>query len=211
MLGFRGAYRYVKEPELFLLELTALAQVRDVTPNLHVMLPFVRTLWELEACLSLVQKSPLGRHRGLQKWVMAEVPSALHSIPAWARAGIHGVSIGSNDLTQLMLGVDRDSELCAELFDEEDPAVLAMVENIVRAAHAAGLSCSLCGQAPSNRPRYVEHLVRFGIDSVSVNADAVLPVRHALASAERRALLEAARHTVAAHKPRAHVLEKGQP
>ena len=86
-----------------------------------------------------------------------------------------------------------------------------MVENIVRAAHAVGLSCSLCGQAPTNRPNYVEHLVRFAIDSVSVNADAVLPVRQALASAERRALLGAGRHTVAALASRAQVLEKGQP
>src|SRR5581483_8206617 len=124
MIGYRGCYRYVREPDLFAVELETLARVRDETPNLHLMIPFVRTRWELEACLEAVEASPLGRHRGLHRWVMAEVPSVAYWIPEYAALGIDGVSIGSNDLTQLMLGVDRDSEVCAELFDESDPAVL---------------------------------------------------------------------------------------
>ncbi len=131
MIGYRGCYRYVREPDLFALELEVLARVREETPNLHLMLPFVRTRWELEACLELIDRSPLGDQRGMHRWVMAEVPSVVYRIPEYAALGIDGVSIGSNDLTQLMLGVDRDSEICAELFDESDAAVLDAIERII--------------------------------------------------------------------------------
>jgi pyruvate,water dikinase len=192
MIGYRGCYRYVKEQDLFGLELQALARVREQNPNVHLMIPFVRTRWELETCLSLVDMSPLGSQRGLHRWVMAEVPSVTYWLPEYIGLGIDGVSIGSNDLTQLILGVDRDSEICAELFDESDGAVLDAIGRIVATARKHGITSSLCGQAPSTNPAFTEHLVRMGITSVSVNPDAVPATRRAVAAAERRLLLEAA-------------------
>ena len=193
MIGFRGCYRYVNDPETFRLELETVAQVRRTLPNLHLMIPFVRTRWELEQCLAQIHKSPLGDDRRLGIWVMAEVPSIMYRIPEYADMGITGVSIGSNDLTQLMLGVDRDSEVCAPLFDENDGAVLWAIEQIITACRTSGITSSLCGQAPSNSPAFAEHLVRLGIDSISVNPDAVDAVRATVASAEKRLLMEAAR------------------
>jgi pyruvate,water dikinase len=193
MIGYRGCYRYVKEPDLFALELQALARVREQSPNVHLMIPFVRTRWELEECLSLVDASPLGRQRGLHRWVMAEVPSVVHWLPEYIGMGIDGVSIGSNDLTQLVLGVDRDSDICAELFDESDPAVLDAIGQIISTARKFGITSSLCGQAPSSKPSFAEHLVRMGITSVSVNPDAVNAARRTIAAAERRLLLESVR------------------
>lgn len=193
MIGYRGCYRYVKEPDLFALELQALARVREQSPNVHLMIPFVRTRWELEECLSLVDASPLGRQRGFHRWVMAEVPSVVHWLPEYIGMGIDGVSIGSNDLTQLVLGVDRDSDVCAELFDESDPAVLDAIGQIIATARKHGITSSLCGQAPSTKPAFAEHLVRMGITSVSVNPDALGAARRTIAAAERRLMLEAAR------------------
>jgi pyruvate,water dikinase len=194
MIGYRGCYRYLHDTETFSLELETLARVRDEYPNLHVMIPFVRTKWELEACLDAIAASRLGRQRGMKTWVMAEVPSIIARIDEYAALGIDGVSIGSNDLTQLMLGVDRDSQMLADLFDERDPAVLWAIEQIVTGCHRAGLTSSLCGLAPSSDPDFAELLVRMGITSISVDADAVGAARRVLGAAERRIVLEHARH-----------------
>jgi len=193
MIGYRGCYRYVSNPDLFNLELAALARVRERNPNLHLMIPFVRTKWELERCLELVDASPLGRQRGLHRWVMAEVPSVVYWLPEYVGMGIDGVSIGSNDLTQLMLGVDRDSDQCAELYDEADAAVLDAIGQIISTARRLGITASLCGQAPSTKPEFAEHLVRMGITSISVTPDVAHTARRIVAAAERRLLLESAR------------------
>lgn len=193
MIGYRGCFRYVREPDLFALELAALEKARSGLDNVHLMIPFVRTASEVRACAELVDRSPLRASRDFQLWIMAEVPSVVHWLPTYARLGVQGVSIGSNDLTQLVLGVDRDSTALASLFDERDEAVLAAIRAIIDNAKKCGLTCSICGQAPSVHPEFAELLVRAGIDSISVNPDTVDATRRNVDAAERRLLLEAAR------------------
>jgi pyruvate,water dikinase len=193
MIGYRGCFRYTREPDLFALELRAIADVRRDLENLHIMIPFVRTGHELEACMRLIEASPLRGDAHLERWIMAEVPSVVHWLPKYVDMGITGVSIGSNDLTQLMLGVDRDSALFGAAYDERDPAVLDAIHSIVLACRRLGVTCSICGQAPSVHPEYAGRLVEWGIDSISVNVDAIEQTRRNVASAEERLLLEGAR------------------
>ena len=194
MIGYRGALRYPHEPDVFRMELGAISRVWDAGHrNLHVMLPFVRSARELARCRALIEASGLLARPGFELWIMAEVPSVLFALPDYARMGVAGISIGSNDLTQLLLGADRDSDLVAEAFDERDPAVRAYLEQLIPAARALGLRTSICGQAPSVHPEYAELLVRAGIDAISVSADAVDRTRRLVAAAEQRLLLEAAR------------------
>jgi pyruvate, water dikinase len=194
MIGFRGAHRYTREAEVFRLELDAIRRVWDAGhTNLHVMLPFVRTARELAACRGLLADSGLLDRRGFELWVMAEVPSVLFALESYAALGVAGISIGSNDLTQLLLGVDRDSELLADVFDERDPSVQEYMRELIPKARALGLQTSICGQAPSVHPEYADLLVRAGIDAISVNIDVVDRTRRLVAAAEQRLLLDAAR------------------
>jgi pyruvate, water dikinase len=193
MIGYRGCARYMREPELFRLELSVLKQVRSRFANLHLMLPFVRTGSEFEACIALIGAAGLKPGRDFEVWVMAEVPSVVYWLETYARLGATGISIGSNDLTQLVLGVDRDSEIIADTFDERDGAVLATIDAIISEAHRAGIPCSICGQAPSVYPEFAGWLVERGIDSVSVTPDAIERTRMNIAAAEQRLLLAHAR------------------
>ncbi|HEX5308983.1 MAG TPA: phosphoenolpyruvate synthase [Solirubrobacteraceae bacterium] len=194
MIGYRGALRYTQDPDVFALELAAVGRVWEQGQrNLHVMLPFVRTTEELRRCRELIGESGLLQRREFELWVMAEVPSVLFNLADYAALGVAGISIGSNDLTQLLLGADRDSELLAQTFDERDPAVVAYLHELIPRARELGLRTSICGQAPSVHPEYAELLVRAGIDCVSVNIDVVDRTRALIAAAERRVLLDAAR------------------
>lgn len=192
MIGLRGCYRYTRQPELFALELAALGQVRQRYDNVHLMIPFVRTGSEFRACRRLIDESGVASSGHLELWVMAEVPSVVTWLAEYARLGVTGVSIGSNDLTQLVLGVDRDNEQLAALYDERDPAVLATIRNIIERCRELGITCSICGQAPSVHPEYAEQLVRWGIDSISVTPDAIDRTRRNIARAEQRLILDAA-------------------
>jgi pyruvate, water dikinase len=195
MIGFRGALRYTRDPEVFNLELDAIRRVWDAGhDNFHVMLPFVRTARELARCRRLIEQAGLLDMPGFELWVMAEVPSVLFNLERYAALGVAGISIGSNDLTQLMLGADRDSELVAEVFDERDPAVADYLRQLIPRARSLGLQTSICGQAPSVYPEYTDLLVRAGIDAISVNMDVVDGTRQLVAAAEQRLLLEAARN-----------------
>jgi pyruvate,water dikinase len=179
MIGFRGASRYYDERyrEAFALECAAIRRVRSDMglTNVKVMIPFCRTLGEGKRVLAEMEKSGLARGQdGLEVYVMCEIPNNVILAAQFAEL-FDGFSIGSNDLTQLTLGVDRDSELLAHLFDERDPGVEKLIEMVTKAAHAAGRKVGLCGQAPSDHPEFAEFLADAGLDSISVTADA-LPI-----------------------------------
>ena len=194
MLGFRGASRYYdrRYREGFALECRALAHVRDGMGlrNLKVMVPFCRTVEEARKVVAELAQNGLRRgENGLELYVMCEIPSNVVLAEAFAEH-FDGFSIGSNDLTQLVLGVDRDSEVLAGLFDEHDEAVLGMITHAIRAAHRAGRRIGICGQAPSDYPEFARALVREEIDSISLTPDALLATLSAVAEAEEEAKAE---------------------
>ena len=195
MIGWRGVSRYVS-PEYepgFRLELRAIRKVREEygLSNVWVMLPFVRTTWEVEKALKIMEEEGLKRSKDFKVWIMAEVPSVIFLADKFSEL-VDGFSIGSNDLTQLILGADRDSAILGRLgyFDERDPAVMRAIAHLIEVAHAHGRTVSICGQAPSVYPEFTEFLVRHGIDSISVNPDVVIRTRRLVASIERKIMLE---------------------
>ncbi|NJL36703.1 MAG: phosphoenolpyruvate synthase [Leptolyngbyaceae cyanobacterium SM1_4_3] len=193
-LGLHGTFSYQVDPTLFDLELAALRQVQQSRfANVHLILPFVRTVEEFRFCYKRILNAELKQNPNFQVWIMAEVPSVLFLLPDYAQAGVQGISIGSNDLTQLLLGVDRDHALMSSAYDQRHPAVLRAIQHLIQTARQVGLPCSICGQAPSQYPELVELLVRWGISSISVSPDAVEQTHEAIARAERSLLLEAAR------------------
>lgn len=188
MLGYRGAARYAADPEVFAMELDAIKHVRNKLGhrNLWVMLPFVRTPEELSAVKKLIAQAGLTRSATFKLWMMTEIPTNVIRINDFLDVGIDGVSIGSNDLTMLTLGTDRDNSDVAHDFSELDPAVLWSLERVIKACAKRGVTSSICGQAPSDYPELVEKLVSWGITSVSVNSDAAYAVRHTVADAEEK-------------------------
>ncbi|HDM92338.1 MAG TPA: phosphoenolpyruvate synthase [Candidatus Korarchaeota archaeon] len=196
MIGWRGASRYISpqfEPA-FRLELRAIRMLHEQgLKNVWVMVPFVRTVWEAEKTIAIMEDEGLRPGRDFQVWAMAEVPSIVVLADQFNKY-FQGYSIGSNDLTQLTLGVDRDSSALPAIdpryFDERDLAVKRMIQHLIKVAHRDGRTVSICGQAPSVYPDFTEFLVRCGIDSVSVNPDAVIETRRLVARIERRLVLE---------------------
>jgi pyruvate, water dikinase len=192
MIGFRGASRYYSPQyrDGFALECRAIRRLREEMgfSNVVVMIPFCRSPKEADRVLKAMEENGLVRgQKGLEVYVMCEIPSNAILASALAER-FDGFSIGSNDLTQLTLGIDRDSELLADLFDEENEAVKWMIHTVVESAHQVGVKVGLCGQAPSNRPDFAEFLVTCGIDSISVAPDSFIAVKQHVASAEARRL-----------------------
>jgi pyruvate,water dikinase len=190
MLGFRGASRYAHPAyeEGFALECRAMRRVRDDMglTNVVLMLPFVRRLAEADLVLERMADLGLVRGRdGLQVFAMCEIPNNVVLVDDFARR-FDGLSIGSNDLTQLTLGVDRDSDLVAFDYDERDPGVMAMIRLAVEGCRRNRIHSGLCGQAPSDYPAFAEFLVETGIDSMSLNPDSVLGTTRVVLQAEQR-------------------------
>jgi pyruvate, water dikinase len=188
MLGFRGASRYYSERyrEGFALECRSIKKARDEMgfTNIVVMIPFCRTVDEAEKVMAVLAENGLKRgEKGLEVYVMCEIPSNVILADRFARL-FDGFSIGSNDLTQLVLGVDRDSAYLASLFDEQNDAVKQMMASVIESAHRAGRKVGICGQAPNDYPDLAAFLVRRGIDSISLNPDSVLQVKKLVAKIE---------------------------
>ncbi len=191
-LGRRGVSRYMANPELFDLQLAALRQVHQAGyPHLHLLLPFVRSVEEFEACQQRVVRAGLFKSNPqMQLWLMAEVPSVLFLLPSYVRAGVQGISIGSNDLTQLLLGVDREQGYLTEQLDERHPAVKAAIAQLIKTAQELGIPCTICGEAPVRHPELVPWLVDLGITGISVAPESVLATQRAIAQAEQRHLIQ---------------------
>jgi pyruvate,water dikinase len=186
MLGYRGASRYVREPDVFQLEIEAIKRVRKQYDNLYVMIPFVRTVDGMADCRKILQEQGLVGARNFKLWMMVEVPSNIFLMDKFIDVGIDGISIGSNDLTQLILGTDRDSQKLSNIFDERNEAVLMAIEKAVTTAARRGITCSICGQAPSVYPELTEKLVNWGITSVSVSPDMIDVTREIIANIESK-------------------------
>jgi pyruvate,water dikinase len=191
MIGYRGASRYIKEPDLFKLELEAIKQVRESgdLKNLWLMIPFVRTVDEMKQVKKLVEDFGLVRSHDFKLWMMCEIPSNVILLEQFIKVGIDGISIGSNDLTQLTLGVDRDNNTLAKTFDERDDSVVLSIEYVIKTCRKHNVTCSICGQAPSVYPEITEMMVKAGTTSVSVTPDMILQTRKVIASVEKRLLL----------------------
>ena len=187
MLGFRGASRYIANPDVFFMELEAIKNVwHQGFRNLHLMIPFIRVSWELVKIKDYVKSAGLLDLPGFKLWIMVEVPSAALGLEHFLKIGIDGVSIGTNDLTMMMLGVDRDNQEIANIYDERSPVIVETLKLIVKKCQQYHVTCSICGQAVSDYPEIVEELVKLGITSVSINPDAIDRTRELIYQIEKK-------------------------
>jgi pyruvate,water dikinase len=195
MLGWRGCSRYISKwyQKAFRLECQAIKKCRAEwgLKNVWVMLPMVRTLWEAKQVLEIMKEEGLERNRDFKVWFMAETPSIAIMADEFSKL-VDGFSIGSNDMTQGVLMIDRDSERLGQMgyFDERDPAVKRIIAHLIKVAHENDCTVSICGEGPSNLPDFAEFLVRAGIDSISVNNDAITATKKHVASVEQKLSLE---------------------
>lgn len=183
MLGFRGAFRYAVDKEVFDLEMAALRKVEEEFENVRVMVPFIHTPDELRQVKQMLDENGIAKGR---IWMMAELPSNVILLEQFLDVGIDGVSIGSNDLTQLVLGLDRDNEKLAEVFDERNDAVMWCLERIITTCAKRNVPVGICGQAPSVHADLTKKLVEWGITSVSVSPDAIVQTRNLVGDLEKK-------------------------
>lgn len=189
MLGIRGTFSYLQHPERFDLELAALEQAIGAgCTNLRLILPFVRTIEEFVFCRRRVEQAGLLDHAQFQLWIMAEVPSVLFLLPEYVQAGVQGICIGTSDLTQLILGVDRDQSAMAKVFDESHPAVMNAIAQLIQSAHRLKIPCSISTQATITS-ELIDRWIEWGVDAISVNLSVVETVNRSIARAEQRLLL----------------------
>ncbi len=199
-LGERGAYSYGKEPEFFSAQMFALRHLQEHHGynNINVILPFVRSVEEVQLCKTLLKEIRL--ENSCQLWIMAEVPSVIYLLSDYVKAGVQGIAIGTNDLTQLLLGVDREKSEFRGEYNERHPALRAALKDLITKANAEGIPCSVCGQGVVLYPELVSDLVRWGVSGISVEEAGVEETYRAIARSEKQLVLEAAREQIK-HKP----------
>ncbi|MFQ6050877.1 MAG: phosphoenolpyruvate synthase [Candidatus Hydrothermarchaeota archaeon] len=195
MIGYRGQHRYLKEHDIFRLELRAIRKVREEfgLTNVWVMLPFVRKVDVFNKVVEIMREEGLDNRvdPDFQLWIMVEVPSSVFLIEEFCKAGVDGISFGTNDLTMLILGVDRNDEAVQEIYDERDLSVLRALAYTITVCKKYGVTTSICGQAPSVYPDYLEFLIRMGATSISVNPDSVISARKMVSMIEKKIQMEA--------------------
>ncbi|MFW6357926.1 MAG: putative PEP-binding protein [Chroococcales cyanobacterium] len=193
VFGDRGTYSYVKNSDFFSAQMFALRHLKHQGDcNINLILPFVREVEEVKFCKTLLNQMNLD----CEVWIMAEVPSVVYLLEAYIKAGIQGIAIGTNDLTQLLFGVDREQGEFRQQFNECHPAMLKLLKNLIQTARNGGIGCSICGQGVSLYSELIDHLVRWGISSISVEESAVEKVYDLIARSEKRILLDAARKQI---------------
>jgi pyruvate, water dikinase len=197
LLGWRGTYNYSLDSSLFELELEALLTVqKQGYDNLKLILPFVRSVDEFSYCRRLIDRVGLSQNPSFQVWIMAEIPSVIFLLSEYVKAGVQGIAIGTNDLTQLLLGVDREITYPNASFNPMHPAMLAALKQLIQIAKLEGIPCSICGQATVEHPELIDRLIEWGITTISTELEAIEATYRAIARAEKRLLLEMARSKI---------------